>query len=359
MPKAPLHAVILAGGPGSRFWPWSTPAAPKHALPLLPGGRSLFEDTVSRLGRLVPPERLWLVTTAPQARTLRRLAPALRRDRVIVEPEARDTAAAIGVAALRVAAVDPGAVMAVCPADHRVLPASAFVRQVRAAAALAARDACLVTFGVRPDRPATTYGYLRVGGSLGTAGGVAFRRVAAFKEKPDLPTARRYLASRGRFLWNSGIFVWKAEVLLSALARHAPALHRGLNALAPHLGTAREAATLKRRYPRLPRISIDYAVMESAARVAVARAAFSWSDWGTWTAWEATLKPDVRGNRVYGNARVSGCRDTTAIGADPRRPLRVADARGHLVVQAPAGLLVCGRDQAEDLKRLLAEGGRP
>ena len=152
-----LHAVILAGGPGRRFWPWSTPAAPKHALPLLPGGRSLFEDTVRRLRRLVPPERLWLVTTRPQAVTLRRLA-SLRMDRILVEPEARDTAAAIGLAALRIRALDPEGVMLVCPADHAVGAPGVFARQVRAAARLAAGGDWLVTFGIRPDRPATSFG---------------------------------------------------------------------------------------------------------------------------------------------------------------------------------------------------------
>ncbi len=334
-----LHAVILAGGPGRRFWPWSTPAAPKHALPLLPGGRSLFADTVRRLRRLAPPGRLWLVTTAPQVATLRRLA-SLKKARILVEPEARDTAAAIGLAALRIRALDPDAVMLVCPADHAVGAPAVFARQARAAAKLAAGGDWLVTFGILPDRPATSFGYLELGGRL--PGG--FRRVKAFHEKPPLAQARRYLARRGRYLWNSGIFVWRADVILEALRRHAPDLARGLARLGPDLA---------RGYSRLPKVSIDYAVMESAGNVAVLPAAFPWSDWGTWASWEATLPADRKGNRVFGNARVRDCAGTTAVGADPRNPLEVEGARDHLVVQAPAGLLVCRRDQADDLKRLL------
>ena len=333
MPRPTLHAVILAGGPGVRFWPWSTPRTPKHALPLLPDGGTLFGATVRRLRLLVPPSRLWLVTTAAQAGTLRRLAPTLRPDRVIVEPEARDTAPAVGVAAKRILAADPDGMMLVCPADHAISPDVLFARQARAAARLAAGGR-LVTFGIRPTRPATGYGYLEVGRGS---------RVEAFREKPSPGKARAYLRS-GRFLWNAGIFCWRADVFLRALSEHAPELARRLDSEVP----------LKRLYPTLPRISVDYAVMEKAADVAFVRAAFRWSDWGTWTAWEETLKPDARGNRVFGNARVERCRDTTAVGADPRRPLVVTGAEGHLVVQAPAGLLVCRRDQADDLKRLLA-----
>ena len=336
-----LHAVVLAGGPGRRFWPWSTPETPKHALPLLPGGLSLFGDTVRRLRLLVPYDRLWLVTTRAQAGSLRRLAPGLKAARILIEPEARDTAAAIGLAALRISRLDPRAVMVVCPADHRISPASAFARQIRRAAALAARQDLLMTLGVGPDRPAVSYGYLQPGKALG--GG--FRTLARFHEKPGPARARRYL--RAGFLWNSGIFVWRAEVLLAALARHAPDVHAALGRLGPGL----------KGYGLIPKRSIDYAVMEKAGNSAVLPVSFSWSDWGTWTAWEGSLKPDRSGNRVFGNARLDGaCRDTTAVGADPARPLLLSGARGLLAVQAPSGTLVCDRSRAEDIKSLVPAG---
>ncbi len=336
----PLHAVILAGGPGRRFWPWSTPEAPKHALPLLPGGLSLFEDTVRRLRLLVPYDRLWLVTTRAQAASLRRLAPGLKPSRILVEPEARDTAAAIGLAAQRIARLDADAVMAVCPADHRISPASAFARQVRRAAALASRRDLLMTFGVSPDRAATAYGYLQPGSPLG--GG--FWSLARFHEKPAAARAARY--RKAGFLWNSGIFVWRASVLLEALARHAPDVHAALGKLGPGL----------QGYGRIPKRSIDYAVMEKAAaagKAAVLPASFSWSDWGTWAAWEASLPADRSGNRVFGNARLDACRGVTAVGADPARPLILSGARGLLIVQAPSGTLVCERSRTEALKALV------
>ena len=295
-----LHAVILAGGPGRRFWPWSTPETPKHALPLLAGGRSLFEDTVARLRPLAPPDRLWLVTSAPQAKTLRRLAPALKSSRILVEPEARDTAAAIGLAALRIRAVDPRAVMLVCPADHRIGSAGRFAAQARLAARRAALEDVLVTFGIRPDRPATAYGWIETGAPAG--GG--FRKAAAFREKPSAPQARRYLRS-GNFLFNSGIFAWKAPVILEALRRNAPALLEGLGRLGPRLAG----------YGRLPKLSIDYAVLEKSPDVLVLPAAFPWSDWGTWTAWKSSLPADRNGNRVFGNARLDACWDCTAVGS--------------------------------------------
>ncbi len=332
-----FHAVILAGGPGRRFWPWSTPQAPKHALPLLPGGLSLFEDTVRRLRLLVPYDRLWLVTTRAQAKSLRRLAPGLRTSRILAEPEARDTAAAIGLAALRIARLDPDAVMAVCPADHRIAPAQVFARQIRRAAAVAASQDLLMTLGVKPDRPATSYGYLQPGKRLGGD----IRALARFHEKPGAARARRYLGAG--FLWNSGIFVWKASVLLDALARHAPDIHVALGRLGADL----------KGYGLIPKRSIDYAVMEKASNAAVLPASFSWSDWGTWAAWEASLKADRAGNRIFGNARLDACRGVTAVGADPSRPLILSGAKGLLVVQAPSGTLVSDRSRTEAIKTLV------
>lgn len=330
----PLHAVVMAGGPGVRFWPWGTPHCPKHALPLLPGGRTLFGETVRRVRALAPPGRLWLVTTAPQVRTLRRLAPALLESRIIVEPEPRDTAAAVALASLRVLSADPDAVTVFCPADHLIAPAAAFAAQVRVAAAFAGRTHRLVTFGVGPDRPATVYGYLVPGPALG--GG--FRALRRFHEKPSAAAARRLMAAGA--LWNAGVFVWRARDILAALPR---SLVRRLASGPP-----------EQVYPKLPRISVDYAVMEKARNAAMTAARFRLTDLGTWTAWERILKPDARGNRRFGNARLVDCRDTTAVGADPRRVLRAEGMEGHLVVQAPAGLLVCRRNQAEDLKRLLS-----
>ena len=273
----PLHAVILAGGAGERFWPASRRRRPKPLLEII-GNQTLLEATLGRARRLGGEDRVWIVCGKEHARAMRG-ASGLPSSRVLVEPERRNTAMAIAWAALHIEAEDPGAVMVVLPADHHVPDTRAFCADIRVAAR-AARDAgVLVTLGVNPTRPDTGYGYIQ----KGRPAGPDFPRlncVKRFVEKPDRATARRYL-SQGEFRWNAGIFVWTASRLLEEIEVCAPELHRALTPLrkAP---TGRNRKSVEAAYQNAPSVSIDVAVMERSRRVWTLSVDFAWSDVGTW-----------------------------------------------------------------------------
>jgi len=335
-----LHAVILAGGSGTRFWPLSTPRRPKHLLALV-GARTMLEETAARLRGLVPPSRTLVVTAAAQAAAVRRLLPGIA---VLAEPRPRNTSAAVALAAARIAARDPGAVLVVVSADHWIPDASPF-RRTMAAAAARARDArTLLLVGVRPDRPATGYGYLLPGARIR---GTAVRPVREFTEKPDLPTARRWLRD-GRRLWNSGMFAWRADVLLEEVRRHLPDLHRVL--VASGAATAGGAA-LARAYARVPSISVDYGVLERSDRVECVAAEFRWDDLGSFAALLRRRKRDGSGNAARGEVRLLDCRDVLAV-APPGRRVSVLGVRGLAVVATEDEVLVLPLDRSEEVRRL-------
>lgn len=310
-----LHAVVLAGGAGERFWPASRRARPKPFLRVV-GGQTLLEATLARARRFAHADRIWIVCGAEHARAVRAES-GLPASRVLVEPQRRNTAMATAWAAQRVEAVDPGAVMVVLPADHHVPDVRAFARDVRVAARAAAAASVLVTFGVAPTRPETGYGYIQAGGPA--PGHPRLERVRRFVEKPDLARARRYLR-RGDYRWNAGIFVWKARVLLEEIEAHAPALHGALAPLRPApprsgRGAGRRPAPGSRRavlaaYRRAPSLPVDVAVLERSQRVWSLPVDFAWSDVGTWYSLATELgvgrsgsgSGGEAGNRVLGGS---------------------------------------------------------
>lgn len=276
--RPPVHAVILAGGAGERFWPASRRHHPKPFLRVV-DGRSLLEATLARARRCAGRDRVWIVCGHEHARAIReasRLAPG----HVLVEPARRNTAMAVAWAALRIAAEAPDAVMAVLSADHHIPDNRAFAAAIARAAAAAQGAGALVTLGVRPTRPETGYGYLRIGRAAGAAF-PGLRVVARFVEKPDAERARRYL-EQGGHLWNAGIFVWRAASLLEEIATCAPDLQRALAPLRKQpLGRNRSA--VEAAYRRAPSLPIDVAVMERSRRVWTLPVDFAWSDVGTWS----------------------------------------------------------------------------
>jgi mannose-1-phosphate guanylyltransferase len=263
MPRLqPIFPVILAGGSGTRFWPLSRRRRPKQLLALA-GGQPLLRETLERIAGLASPREVLVVAGQIHASAIRRMLPELPRANLLLEPAARNTAPAIGWAAVRLSQRDPDAVMAVLPSDHHVRNAPRFRKLLGEAAAMA-RQGALVTLGITPTGPETGFGYLRMGRaskrwSKGAHTLEAFP-VEAFKEKPSRVTAEAYLKS-GRYLWNAGIFVFRASTVLAEIRRQLPELARALDRIAPVAGTAREAAAVKRWFPTAPSISIDYGVM--------------------------------------------------------------------------------------------------
>jgi mannose-1-phosphate guanylyltransferase len=351
--RAPVHAVVLAGGAGTRFWPLSRTARPKPLLRVA-GKGSLLSDAVARGRRIAGAERVWLVCGHEHAEAVRREA-GIPRARTLVEPRMRNTAAAIGLAALRIARSAPGAVMVVLPADHRVPDGRAFAAAVRAAVRAAAREPVLVTLGVRPTRPETGYGYIRLGAEVG-APHAGLHHVARFVEKPDRARAEQFLAS-GDHLWNSGMFVWRAHTLLAELAQHAPEISRALApvaALGARASARATAAAVAAAYRRMPSEPIDTAVLERSERVWCQPVDCGWSDVGTWASLAHELGVTNESSSVIsGTAWVYDAPGNLIAGGD--RPIVLLGVRGLAVIDAGDAVLVANLGRSADVRTVVAD----
>ncbi|MFW3171942.1 mannose-1-phosphate guanylyltransferase [Geodermatophilus sp. CPCC 206100] len=352
------HAVIMAGGSGTRLWPLSRADRPKQLLDVVSDGdggaaHSLLAEAFTRLEAVLPAERIWVCTAARYGDQVRAALPRLRADRLVLEPVARDTANAVGLAAALVADVDPDAELAVVSADHVIRPVERFAAALtRAYDALAARPRSLVTLGIRPTAPATGFGYVQRGAATEVPG---VAEAASFREKPDRATAEAYLAS-GEYLWNSGMFVWRARTVLDALADHLPESAAGLaRVVAVPAGAARDAE-LAAVFPTLPKISVDYAVLEPAAtepgRVLVADLDVDWLDVGSWPALAATLET-VGENAVRGLAVTLDSAGNIVFSDDPEHLVALVGVRDSVVVATRDVTMVCPVGDAERVKQLL------
>ncbi len=340
-----LYPVIMAGGSGTRFWPLSRQARPKQFLPLA-SKSPLITDTAARLKGLASMKDTFIVCGPLHARNAAKLVKGLPKKNLLVEPVARNTAPAIALATLAVAARDPQGIVVVLPSDHHVANPAGF-RQTLAEAARIAEGGHIVTLGIQPNRPETGYGYIQLGEPLQGGG----RKVKAFKEKPDLQTAQGYVSS-GEYLWNGGIFVFRADVMLQAFARHMPEMQKGLDALRAAMGKRTFPAVLKKVFPKLPSISIDYGVMEKAANIAVLPGDFGWSDVGSFAAIPEVRPADERGNVVSGDESiVVDCNGCVVIGG--KRPLAVVGLTDVVVVDAGDAILVVPKDKSQDVRKVV------
>ena len=287
-----LFTYILAGGSGERFWPLSRSKTPKHLLRLL-SDRTLLETTVRRVENLVPWDRVFILTNAAQAEAIRKELPFLPPENVVAEPEKRDTAPACALAVGFARARDKDAICALLPADAVIHNIPVFQRQLIEAADVAGQRDALITFAIPPTYPATAFGYLHLG-----VGHDSVHNVIRFIEKPDLPTAETYYRS-GQYAWNAGMFIWRAEVFLRETERLAPPLGEFIRDFPGGDATG----YLAERFPKLPKISVDYAIMEQASEVLAFKAAFDWDDVGSWTALPDHLGHDEDGNTIARRGR--------------------------------------------------------
>ena len=355
--------MIPAGGSGTRLWPLSRADHPKFLLPLTGSSASLLQATVHRLAPLVAPEQTLIVTGRPHAAAVAAQLPGLPPENILAEPSPRDSGAAIGLAAAVIAQRDPGAVMGSFAADHLVQRLDSFAAAVRVAVA-GAEQGWLMTVGMKPTRPETGFGYVQCGAPAGPG---PIRRVLRFKEKPDRELAVRFVES-GDYLWNASMFLWRVEVFLAELARQQPELHAGLVRIAAAWDTPGRAAVLDQVWPELPRIAVEYAVMEDAAQrglVATVPGDFGWSDIGDFQNLGELLAgaggsgANGSGNVVLAPAgqdqpevQLVGSRGVVAV---PRggRLVSLLGLTDVVVVDTPDALLVCARDRAQDVKQLV------
>jgi mannose-1-phosphate guanylyltransferase len=351
------HAVIVAGGRGTRFWPRSRTRKPKQLLNIV-GRDSMIEQTVRRIAPVFPASRLWVVTQAGQAAAMRRLLPQVPASHILVEPEGRNTAAAIGLAAVHLRHECGDALMTVLPADHVIRKEARYRRLVRAALRLADAPDSLAVLGIQPTRPETGYGYIECGAAAarGKQGGAFL--VRRFTEKPALAQARRYLAS-GRYLWNAGMFFWRASTFLDHLERFLPETARALGALGDTIGTRRYGAYLRRAYRKLQNISVDYAVIEPASRpgsgvrVQVLPASVGWSDIGSWAA-VYELEAARPGATVSAGPVVAIDAEGNYFWA-PKKLVAAIGVRDLVVVETEDALLICPRERAQDVGKIVKE----
>lgn len=351
---ADVYVVLLAGGSGVRFWPKSRRARPKQLLTLV-GEKSLLRQCAERFEGLVAPQQIWAITTAellPQvSEHLAGLVPA---QNLIGEPMGRDTAPCIGLAAALIARQCPQAVMIAAPADHLIEPVTSFRRTIQAAVLLAREfPEALVTLGIVPSWPATGYGYIRRGASLGQRLGVNAYRVAQFQEKPDRATAEQFCAS-GEYFWNSGLFIWRVEALLSELNRQQPRIYSAVQRLADAWDSPQRAEILRREYAALPKISIDYAVMEGCTSALVLSASFRWDDLGSWSALERIHPQDGDHNTVVG--RHAGL-DTQRciVVSEGQRLIATLGVQDLLIVALDDAVLVAHKHRENEIRQLVQQ----
>lgn len=350
--------IIMAGGRGERFWPLSREKTPKQLLSLL-GKKSFLQEAVERVLPLVPAKNIFIITNAIQAPTVAKQLPKIPKANIVAEPLGRDTCAAVTLGAALVGARSTTGVMAVLPADHVIPSAKKFQQVLGDAFDLAARGQAIVTIGIKPTEPATGYGYIELGNELPVPAGAkyktAFHKAERFVEKPDLERAHEYVNS-GRFRWNAGMFIWSFVTITQGLERHQPEMSAACQRWfkVAH-DPAKLARVLKKEYPEVKRISIDYALMEHAQNVICANGDFAWDDLGAWTALARHLKADPEGNCAVAEfLHVDAARNIIYDARTRNRtPIAIVGLRDSIIVQTDDVTMVAHKTQAQKIKEMV------
>ena len=345
-----LYGVILAGGGGTRLWPLSRQHRPKPLLSLL-GERSMLQDTVSRLEPLITPDRLFIAVNAAHAPEVARQIPDVPEGQIIVEPVARETGPALGLAAIHLAHRDPDATLASFQADHVILRPE-ILRAAVALAAEAAQDGAIVTIGIAPTFAATGYGYIELAGVTRAAGDLCVRDTVRFVEKPNAETAEQYVAT-GNFVWNAGLFICRAQTLLDAFAAHLPEVHAGLMRIKAAIDTDDYVETLEAVFPTFQKVSIDVGIMEKFHPLVTVPCDPGWNDVGDWDTLASLMDGDDDGNVAIGTTHLAiETKRTLVHGRD--RLVATVGVEDLIIVDTPDAVLVMPRSRAQDVKKIVA-----
>lgn len=385
------YGIILAGGGGTRFWPLSRQDLPKQFLNLT-GADMLVNETIDRLSQFVPKENIFVVTSAAQTPLMiEATSSRIPEDHILSEPAARNTSACIGYAAMEILRKYGDGVMCILPSDHYIKEPENYTQVMKKAIQTAMDTRQLVTVGIKPTFASSGYGYIQFRNSNTSASNISksagkgakatgkalaagktetksatnlydncantvtepvYYEVTDFVEKPDIRTAKAYVKS-GQFLWNSGMFIWQASVILEYFKKLLPDIYEKLEEIGNAMGTASEREVIDRVYPDIPKISIDYGIMERADRVLVLMGEFGWNDVGSWDALQALYEPDENGNIIYGEQVHIGTRNCIAYAKS--KLIAALGVEDLIIVEADDAIMVCHKDKAQDVKKIVEE----
>jgi len=341
----------MAGGKGARFWPRSREKKPKHLLDIL-SEKTIIQETVDRIKQLISPDNILVVTGKKHARTLIKQLPEIPLRNIIIEPEGKNTAACIGLAALHIRKMVPDDIMVVLPSDHAINDSRKFISVINAAANVAAQENGLVTIGIKPSSIQTGFGYIEQANSFKRLADEEVFRVKSIREKPGFQQAAEFVQS-GNFFWNSGMFIWKASVILKEIERWLPDLYAGLAKINEALGSPREAAIVPRVYKKLASVSIDYGVMEKADNVFMIPGDFGWSDVGSWDAlWEISPK-DIKNNVLLSDSQAILEDSEGSLVYSPRKLTALVGVKDLIIVETKDALLICKKGRSQDVKKIV------
>lgn len=337
----------MAGGVGSRFWPLSTPEYPKQFIDILGCGRTLLQLTVDRFKGVAPIENFWVVTNAKYVDIVKQQIPGIPVNHILAEPEARNTAPCIAWACWRIKAEDENANIVVTPSDAVVMNPEEFRRVIQNSLAYTEQKEAIVTIGIKPSRPETGYGYVQFAEQIDGE----IHKVAVFKEKPNLETAKDYLAD-GHYLWNAGIFVWNVQTIVKSIAKYNSQIAGLMDRITKSFGSSEERNVVEGLFPLCEKISIDYAVMEPASKegmVYTHPADFGWSDLGNWASLHEKLQKDAEGNGTVGNVKLYECNNCVVHVEDAKKVV-LQGLDGFIVSEKNGQILVCKRSEEQRIR---------
>ena len=348
-----IFVVLMAGGVGVRFWPYSRNSKPKQFLDVLGTGKTLLQSTMDRFLPVCPVENIYVVTHDEHADLVRQQLPQLSPNQVLAEPMRKNTAACIGYASYKIAQKNPDAIIVVTPSDHLILNEVEFQDVIKKASDQAKSQDKLITLGITPSRPETGYGYIQFHTEKTFA-----KKVKTFTEKPELSLAKKFIES-GDFVWNSGIFIWGVKAIVDAFHRYLPEMAEVFDDIKTKLGTSEEKEAILSAYSQCKNISIDYGVMEKAQNVYVCLGTFTWSDLGSWASIHEISHKDENNNVINANAQTYETRNCIIKGS-PDKLIVVQGLNGYLVGEFGNVVIVCEKDKEEQFRRFVNDvKGKP
>ncbi len=345
-----IHCLLMAGGSGTRFWPKSREKKAKQFLNIY-GKKSLIENTISRFEKIVPPDKIYIVTNKLQKKEIKRYIHNIPLNNVIFEPVGKNTAPCIGLGALFIQLKDPESIIIVSPADHLIHKEKIFAQTINAGVKVAKDKNCFVTIGITPDRPATGYGYIQSNKRIGSVNNIDVYTVSTFAEKPDEETAQRFINS-GDFYWNSGIFIFKVQTYFQAVKKFLPDLYKAFIDIKSFITKKDFEKKLNKIYPKLKPTSIDNGIMEKAENVCVVKGNFPWSDLGSWEQVYQISKKNNNGNAVSGKVIIKDVKNSYI---ETDEMIAVLGLKDVIIVQSDGATIICQRDKSEDIKDIVEE----